>query len=71
MEGTSDVLALKMLNHEFVKLDCFERTMPKVGNILPTKQALMKRKVVVDPVVGDITQSNNGRTRLTQKIDRK
>ena len=45
--------------------------MPKVGNILPTKQALMKGKVVVDPVVGDITQSNNGRTRLTQKIDRK
>ena len=26
MEGTSDVLALKMLNHELVKLDCFDGT---------------------------------------------
>ena len=26
MEGISDVSALKMLNHEFVKLDCFDRT---------------------------------------------
>ena len=26
MEGTSDVSALKMLNHELVKLDCFDRT---------------------------------------------
>ena len=26
MEGTSDVSALKMLNHELVKLDCFDET---------------------------------------------
>ena len=26
MEGISDVSALKMLNHEFVKLDCFDIT---------------------------------------------
>ena len=26
MEGTSDVSALKMLNHELVKLDCFDGT---------------------------------------------
>ena len=26
MEGTSDVLALKILNHELVKLDLFEGT---------------------------------------------
>ena len=26
MEGTSDVSALKMLNHELVKLDRFDRT---------------------------------------------
>ena len=26
MEGTSDVSALKMLNHELVKLDHFDRT---------------------------------------------
>ena len=45
--------------------------MPKVGNAIPAKQALMKRKVVADPIVRDITQSNNGRTRLTQKTDRK